>query len=82
MVSMSDPKPRLVVGISGASGVIYGIRLLEALKQLPVETHLVMSRTAEVTLAHESRLKVAAVRRLADVEGLTAHRESVDVRLR
>jgi 4-hydroxy-3-polyprenylbenzoate decarboxylase len=64
---MADPKPRLVVGISGASGVIYGIRLLEALQQFPVETHLVMTRTAEVTLAHESRMKVAAVRRLADV---------------
>jgi 4-hydroxy-3-polyprenylbenzoate decarboxylase len=63
---MTDPS-RLVVGISGASGVIYGVRLLQTLKQLPVETHLVMTRTAEVTLAHETRLKVAAVRRLADV---------------
>ena len=62
---------RLVIGISGASGVIYGVRLLQALKPLPkgqrVETHLVMTRTAEVTLAHETRLKVSAVRRLADV---------------
>jgi 4-hydroxy-3-polyprenylbenzoate decarboxylase len=57
---------RLVVGISGASGVIYGVRLLQALQQLPVETHLVMTRTAEVTLAHETQVKVAAVRRLAD----------------
>lgn len=63
---MSDPM-RLVIGISGASGVIYGVRLLEALKPLPVETHLVMTRTAEVTLAHETDLKVAAVRKLADV---------------
>ena len=63
---MSDIS-RLVVGISGASGVIYGVRLLEALKPLPVETHLVMTRTAEVTLAHETDLKVAAVRALADV---------------
>jgi 4-hydroxy-3-polyprenylbenzoate decarboxylase len=63
---MSEPK-RLVIGISGASGVIYGVRLLEALKPLPVETHLVMTRTAEVTLAHETDLKVAAVRKLADV---------------
>lgn len=60
------PRDRLVVGISGASGVIYGVRLLEALKALPVETHLVMTRTAEVTLAHETNLKVAAVRKLAD----------------
>mgnify|MGYP003334973790 CR=1 FL=1 len=50
-----------------ASGVIYGVRLLEALKTMPVETHLVMTRTAEVTLAHETDLKVAAVRKLADV---------------
>ncbi len=64
---MADPKSRLIVGISGASGVIYGVRLLEALQELPVETHLVMTRTAEVTLAHETELKVADVRRLADV---------------
>ena len=64
---MADQKQRLIVGISGASGVIYGVRLLEALKTMPVETHLVMTRTAEVTLAHETDLKVAAVRKLADV---------------
>lgn len=68
---MSEPRPhapqRLIIGISGASGVIYGVRLLEALKALPVETHLVMTRTAEVTLAHETTLKVDDVRRLADV---------------
>jgi 4-hydroxy-3-polyprenylbenzoate decarboxylase len=67
MVSMTDTSPRLIVGISGASGVIYGVRLLEALKALPVETHLVMTRTAELTLAHETDLKVSDVRRLADV---------------
>jgi 4-hydroxy-3-polyprenylbenzoate decarboxylase len=66
MVSMAEPS-RLVVGISGASGVIYGVRLLQALKDLPVETHLVMTRTAEVTLAHETTMKVAEVRRLADI---------------
>jgi 4-hydroxy-3-polyprenylbenzoate decarboxylase len=64
---MNEPKKRLIVGISGASGVIYGVRLLEALKPLPVESHLVITRTAEVTLAHETDLKVAAVRKLADV---------------
>jgi len=62
---MSDPS-RLVIGISGASGIVYGVRLLQALKKFPVESHLVMTRTAEVTLAHESKLKVADVRRLAD----------------
>jgi 4-hydroxy-3-polyprenylbenzoate decarboxylase len=63
---MAD-RPRLIVGISGASGVIYGVRLLQALQQLPVETHLVMTRTAEVALAHETDWKVNDVRRLADV---------------
>ena len=59
--------PRLIVGISGASGVIYGARLLELLRPLPVETHLVMSRTAEVTLALETNLKSTVVRSRADV---------------
>jgi len=62
---MSNPH-RLIVGISGASGVIYGIRLLEALRSTGVETHLVMSPAAEVTLAHETNLKVSDVRKLAD----------------
>ncbi len=62
---LSRPR-RLVVGISGASGVIYGIRLLETLRHLPVESHLVMSRSAEVTLAYETDFKVAAVKALAD----------------
>ena len=63
---MSRPT-RLVVGISGASGVVYGIRLLETLKDLPVESHLVISKSAEVTLAYETDLKVAQVQALADV---------------
>ena len=63
---MDEPQ-RLIVGISGASGVIYGVRLLEVLRELPIETHLVMSRAAEVTLAYETRRKVAEVEALADV---------------
>src|SRR5579864_7669913 len=55
-------RPRLVVGISGASGAIYGARLLELLRPLPVETHLVMSRSAEVTLGLETGLKLADLR--------------------
>ncbi len=58
---------RLVIGMSGASGVIYGIRLLEALRPLPVESHLVMSKSAELTLAYETERKVAEVQALADV---------------
>ena len=60
-------KNRIIVGISGASGAIYGVRLLEALKGLPVETHLVMSKAAEMTLAYETDFKPAEVRALADV---------------
>ena len=58
---------RLIVGISGASGVAYGVRLLEALRPLPIESHLVMSKAAELTLAYETALKVAQVQALADV---------------
>jgi 4-hydroxy-3-polyprenylbenzoate decarboxylase len=57
---------RLIIGITGASGVRYGVRLLEILQKLPVETHLVLSRTAEVTLALETSHKIAEVRALAD----------------
>jgi 4-hydroxy-3-polyprenylbenzoate decarboxylase len=67
MSSPDHPQPRLIIGISGASGVIYGVRLLQALKPLPVEAHLVMTKTAEVTLAYETDLKVKDVKALADV---------------
>ena len=60
-------RPRLIVGISGASGVIFGARLLTLLKDLPVETHLVVSRSAEMTLALETDLKPADLRARADV---------------
>jgi 4-hydroxy-3-polyprenylbenzoate decarboxylase len=56
----------LLVGITGASGVIYGVRLLETLRQLDVPSHLVMSRSAEVTLAHETTLKLSEVQAMAD----------------
>jgi 4-hydroxy-3-polyprenylbenzoate decarboxylase len=59
--------PRLIVGISGASGVVYGARLLTLLEVLPVETHLVVSRSAEMTLALETDLKPADLRARADV---------------
>jgi 4-hydroxy-3-polyprenylbenzoate decarboxylase len=60
-------RPRLIVGISGASGVVYGARLLTLLQSMPVETHLVISRSAEVTLALETDLKPADLRARADV---------------
>ncbi|CAA7626394.1 3-octaprenyl-4-hydroxybenzoate carboxy-lyase [Magnetospirillum sp. SS-4] len=64
---MTVPPQRLIVGISGASGIIYGIRILEMLRRLGVESHLVMSRAAEITLAHESDIKLADVRALAAI---------------
>jgi 4-hydroxy-3-polyprenylbenzoate decarboxylase len=60
-------RQRLIVGITGASGIAYGVTLLELLRSLPVETHLVMSRSAEVTLAYEMPRKVAEVKALAEV---------------
>ena len=55
-----------MVGISGASGAVYGVRLLELLSAARVEICLVMTRSAEVTLAHETDWKLAAVRAKAD----------------
>jgi flavin prenyltransferase len=57
---------RLVVGISGASGALYGVRLLELLRPLPLETHLVVSRSAQLTLAAETAVKPAELAGLAD----------------
>ena len=51
---MSERPARMIVGISGASGAIYGKRILEVLRDLGVETHLVMSRAACITLAAEA----------------------------
>lgn len=67
MNTNAPSRPRIVVGISGASGVVYGIRMLQILRELDVETHLVMSKSAQVTLAHESDLGVTEVKALADV---------------
>ncbi len=63
----TSPPRRLIVGISGASGIVYGIRMLELLRDIDVETHLVMSRSAEMTLAYETDLKMKEVRALAKV---------------
>lgn len=57
---------RVVVGISGATGIVYGIRLLQMLRAARVETHLVVSRSARLTLAHESDLTAREVLALAD----------------
>lgn len=57
----------LVVGISGASGAVYGIRLLQALRDLSVPSHLIMSHAAEVTLAQETDLTADEVKSLASI---------------
>jgi 4-hydroxy-3-polyprenylbenzoate decarboxylase len=64
---MATEPRRLVVGISGASGVIYGVRMLELLRDTDVETHLVMSKAAELTLAYETDFKPKEVKALASV---------------
>ena len=64
---MAKHAGRLIVGISGASGTVYGVRLLEILRHAEIETHLVMSKSAEMTLAYETDLKPKDVRALASV---------------
>ena len=57
---MPEGRPnRLIIGTSDASGIVYGIRLLQILRNTPFETHLVMSRAAEIALAHETTHAVA-----------------------
>jgi 4-hydroxy-3-polyprenylbenzoate decarboxylase len=65
---MTSKAPRrLVIAISGASGTIYGIRMLEMLKKTDIETHLVMSKSAEMTMVYETPYKPKEVRALASV---------------
>ena len=59
-------KKRLVVAISGASGVIYGIRLLELMKDIPYETHLVISQAAKLNIEIETGYKPIDVEAMAD----------------
>ena len=59
--------PRLIIGISGASGIIYGIRLLQVLQQLPVETHLVVSKAAQLARAYETDMSFTELKSLANV---------------
>jgi 4-hydroxy-3-polyprenylbenzoate decarboxylase len=66
MTAGDDGRRRLVVGISGASGAIYGVRALEMLRRLGVETHLVMTRSAQITLGYETERKPTEVAALAD----------------
>lgn len=60
-------KKRIIIGISGASGIIYGYRILERLAEFDVETHLIVSDAAKITLAYETNLKVSDLTGLATV---------------
>jgi 4-hydroxy-3-polyprenylbenzoate decarboxylase len=60
-------RPRLIVGVSGASGVVYGVRALAACRDLDVESHLVMSRASAQTLAQETGLTTGELQARADV---------------
>lgn len=62
----TTPSSRLVVGISGASGVALGIRLLDALKDLAIESHLVVSKAGEMSIGYETGLKPRDVAARAD----------------
>src|SRR5947208_3204898 len=70
---MVAPRMKLIVGITGATGAIFGIRLLQALQRTPVETHLVVSKWGARTLAHETPYTLDDVEKLA-----TAHYSSLD----
>lgn len=63
---LPSQRPRVVVGMTGATGAIYGVRLLEALRDAGAETHLVVSRWAEATISAETDRKPDDVRALAD----------------
>ena len=60
-------KKRMIVGISGATGIIYGIRILEVLRRHNIETHLVVSKAAEMTLHYETDYSIKELRQLADI---------------
>ena len=57
---------RLIVGITGVTGIVYGVRALQLLRSLGIETHLVVSRAAELTRAYETDLSKEDLTALAD----------------
>ncbi len=58
---------RLIVGITGASGTVYGVAALKALRAAGIETHLVISKSGQITAAHELDMSLSEVMSLADV---------------
>jgi 4-hydroxy-3-polyprenylbenzoate decarboxylase len=70
-VDKNDPmpaaRPRMIVGVTGATGIIYGIRLLLALREAAVESHLVVTKAGDQTRSYETDLSARQLRDLADV---------------
>lgn len=67
MIIIIETKQKLIIGITGASGIIYGIRMLEILKKLNIETHLIVSKSAEATLKLETDLNVNDLKEIASI---------------
>ncbi|WP_257675405.1 UbiX family flavin prenyltransferase [Clostridium felsineum] len=67
MFKITKDSKKLIVGITGASGIIYGTRILEILKELNIETHLIVSKAAEITLALETEMQLKDLYRLASI---------------
>lgn len=67
MTSTEARPQRLIIGISGASGAVYGVRLLELLRDSPIETHLVVSKSALITVSHETGLSWSDLKPMASV---------------
>ncbi len=65
--NISATQQRLIIGISGASGIVYGVRTLEVLRSMDIETHLVMSKSAELTMSYEMETKPKEVKEMASV---------------
>lgn len=66
-MTAGSPSRRLIVGITGATGIVYGIRALQVLRELGIESHLVVSRAGEMTRDYETDLSRAQLNALADV---------------
>lgn len=66
-LAIKPTRSPLLVGMTGASGAIYGVRLLEMLRACNVEAHLIVSRAAQMTLAYETSMKLADLERMASV---------------
>jgi len=66
-MTMRETPRRLILGISGASGIIYGVRALELLREMEIETHLVVTKAAEMTMRYECDTDLKRLRELAGV---------------